>query len=52
MYNALVGVRPADITSWADFKTICRQLKKPEAKELYETIVIDTVAMNSCGFSK
>lgn len=44
-YNALVGVRPADITSWADFKSICRQLKKPEAKEVYETIVIDTVAI-------
>lgn len=44
-YNALVGVRPADITSWADFKAICRQLKKPEAKEIYETIVIDTIAI-------
>ena len=45
MYNALVGVRPADIVSWADFKAICRQLKKPEAKEVYETIVIDTIAI-------
>ena len=44
-YNALVGVRPADITTWADFKAICRQLKKPEAKEIYETIVIDTIAI-------
>lgn len=44
-YNALVGVRPADVSSWADFKNICRQLKKPEAKELYETIVIDTIAI-------
>lgn len=44
-YNALVGVRAADVTSWADFKNICRQLKKPEAKELYETIVIDTIAI-------
>lgn len=44
-YNALVGVRPADVTSWADFKSICRQLKKPEAKEIYETIVIDTIAI-------
>lgn len=45
MYNALVGVRPADVSSWADFKNICRQLKKPEAKEIYETIVIDTIAI-------
>ena len=44
-YNALIGVRPADVTSWADFKSICRQLKKPEAKEIYETIIIDTVAI-------
>ena len=44
-YNALVGIRPADITTWGDFKAICRQLKKPEAKEIYETIVIDTIAI-------
>ena len=45
MYNALVGVRPADITSWADIKQICRQLKKPEAKEMYSTVIVDTVAL-------
>ena len=44
-YNALVGVRAADITSWADIKQICRQLKKPEAKEAYSTIIVDTVAL-------
>lgn len=44
-YNALVGVRPADVSSWADFKSICRQLKRPEAKDIYETIVIDTIAI-------
>ena len=38
-YNALVGVYPADIDSWSTFKDICRQLKKPEMKELYETII-------------
>lgn len=45
MYNALVGVRPVDIASWADFKQVCRQLKSKEAREVYETIVIDTVAL-------
>lgn len=44
-YNALVGVYPADIDSWSTFKDICRQLKKPEMKELYETIIIDTVGI-------
>ena len=45
MYNAIVGIRPADITSWADFKKICRQLRDPKAHEIYETIVIDTIAI-------
>lgn len=44
-YNALIGVRPVDITSWADFKQVCRQLKRPEAREVYETIVLDTVSI-------
>lgn len=44
-YNALVGIRPVDITSWNEFKQVCRQLEKPEAKQIYETVVIDTVAI-------
>ena len=44
-YNGLVGIRPVDVTSWADFKQICRQLKKAEVKEAYETVIIDTVAI-------
>lgn len=49
-YNALVGVYPADIDSWATFKDICRQLKNPEMRELYETIIIDTtgIAYSMC----
>lgn len=49
-YNALVGVYAADIDTWATFKDICRQLKKPEAKEMYETIIIDTtgIAFSMC----
>lgn len=44
-YNALIGVRPVDISSWADFKQVCRQLKKLEAKQVYETVILDTVAL-------
>lgn len=51
-YNALTNVRAQDIASWADFKKVCRQLRDPKAHEIYETIVIDTVSINSCGFSK
>lgn len=48
-YNALVNVYAADIDAWSTFKDICRQLKKDEAKERYQTIIIDTVGMKSCA---
>ena len=44
-YNAIGGVRAADVTKWADFKQILRQLEKPEAQKLYETIIIDTISI-------
>lgn len=44
-YNALIGVRPVDIDKWSTFKQICRQLKAPEAKEQYQTLIIDTVSI-------
>lgn len=49
-YNAIGGIKPVDINRWSDFKLVLRQLDKPEAREMYETIVIDTVsiAWNLC----
>ena len=44
-YNGLGGVMAQDINSWSDFKSVLRQLEKPEAKELYQTIIIDTVSI-------
>ena len=44
-YNALPGVVAVDIDKWSDFKKICAQLKHPEVKGMYETIVIDTVSI-------
>ena len=44
-YNAIGGVRPVDITTWSDFKQVLRQLDKPEAKQMYETIIIDTITI-------
>lgn len=44
-YNGLGGVMAQDINSWSEFKTVLRQLEKPEAKELYQTIIIDTVSI-------
>jgi len=44
-YNGLGGVMAADISSWSDFKSVLRQLEKSEAKEMYQTIIIDTVSI-------
>lgn len=42
-YNALPGVIAQDITSWAEMKQVVRELKKPEVREAYKTLIIDTV---------
>ena len=44
-YNAIGGVKAVDIDRWATFKLVLRQLEKPEAKEMYDTIIIDTVSI-------
>lgn len=44
-YNAISGIRPADIEKWTDFKNVINQLKKPEAREMYDTIIIDTISI-------
>lgn len=44
-YNAIGGVRAVDITRWSDFKMVIRQLEKLEARDLYETIIIDTISI-------
>lgn len=42
-WNALAGIRPQEITKWSDFKQVIRQLEKPEARQMYDTVTIDTV---------
>lgn len=42
-YNALPGVMAQDITSWGDMKQVFRELKKPEVKNTFESIVVDTI---------
>lgn len=44
-YNVLGGVKPVDITKWSDFKLVLRQLEKPEARQLYDTVTLDTVGI-------
>lgn len=42
-YNALPGVMAQDITSWSEFRQVYRELKKPEVKEAYDAVIVDTV---------
>lgn len=44
-YNAIGGVKAVDITKWSEFKLVLRQLDSPQAKEMYETIIIDTISI-------
>ena len=44
-YNAIAGIKPQDITKWSDFKLVLRQLEKPEARQFYDTVTIDTVGI-------
>lgn len=42
-YNALPGVRAQDVNSWGEMKAIVRELKKPEVKQFYKAVIIDTI---------
>lgn len=44
-YNAIDGIKAIDINSWSDFKQVLRQLKLPAAREMYDTITIDTTTI-------
>lgn len=43
-YNAIPGILAKDVTSWSQFrKEVVKELKKPEVKEAFKCIVIDTI---------
>lgn len=46
-YNALPGIIAQDIITWSDMKSVCRELKKPEVKDTFSTIIVDTVDLAS-----
>ena len=46
-YNALPGVLAQDITTWGQMKEVLRELKKPEVKSMFKTIIVDTVDIAS-----
>ena len=49
-YNALPGVLAQDITTWGEMKQVVRELKKPEVKARFKSLIIDTadIAADCC----
>ena len=49
-YNAIPGIIAQDITSWGEMKQVMRELKKPEVKERFKSIIVDTadIAADFC----
>ena len=43
--NALAGIKSQPILRWTDAKKVLTQLRKPQAKEIYDTIVVDTASI-------
>ena len=43
--NALAGIRSVPILRWTDFKKVLTQLRKPQAREMYDSIVVDTASI-------
>jgi len=39
-YNALPGVFAQDINTWGEMKTVYRELKKPEVRAAYDTVIV------------
>lgn len=42
-YRAIPGAMAVDITSWGEVRQIVRELKKPEVKQVYSSLIVDTV---------
>ena len=43
--NALAGIRSVPILRWTDFRKVLSQLRKPQAREMYDSIVVDTASI-------
>ena len=44
-YNAIDGIKAVDINKWVEFRQVLKQLEKPEAQKMYDTITIDTTTI-------
>lgn len=46
-YSAIPGIVAQDIATWGQLKEVVRELKKPEVKEAFSSIIVDTVDLMS-----
>ena len=49
-YNAIPGIIAQDITTWGEMKQVLRELKKPEVREKFQSVIVDTadIAADCC----
>ena len=49
-YSAIPGAMAQPINSWSEFRQVLKQLKEDKAKEMFETIIVDTgdIAYDYC----
>ena len=51
-YNAISGIRAVDVTSWGEMRQVYRELKKPEVRDMYSVLIIDTIDLAAKYCSK
>ena len=44
-FNALPGVMAKPINTWGEFKKVIVELKDPEVKKIFKTVVVDTASI-------
>lgn len=42
-YRAIPGIIAQDITSWSQLKQVVRELKKPEVRATFDSLIFDTI---------
>ena len=51
-YNAIPNIQAADVSTWSEMKQILRQLKRPEVKQRYQSIIVDTIDIAAAACQK
>lgn len=51
-YNALPNVYAQDVTTWSEMKMVLRELKKPDVKDMFHSIIVDTIDIAAAACEK